>query len=292
MPINPTTGNRLVTEGGGVCPVCAHPSATPGLDLGDFDLFECAVCGCWASDALARGAMLSFEPASYFAHADADRHRWDALLRRIRRGREDVSSALDVGCGTGAFLHFVGERFPESRRVGIEIDPVRAAEAGERNPTARILVGDVRQCLHGVGGPFDLITLWDVFEHLVAPADLLADLAHRLAPKGRIYIQTIHEHSLVPTLGRLVYRASRGRWTYAARRTHDAHHLVFFTRRGLRIMADRAGLRIGELWFDRLARDRMDGHPLVVVATSAALAVENLLGNGLFVNLLLDRGGS
>jgi hypothetical protein len=32
----------------------------------------------------------------------------------------------------------------------------------------------------------------------------------------------------------------------------------------------------------------MDGHPLVTAATSLLLAAENALGNGLFVNLLLE----
>ena len=66
-------------------------------------------------------------------------------------------------------------------------------------------------------------------------------------------IQTTHEQSLVPWLGRLSYRLSGGRLRFAVRRTHDAHHLVFFSRKGLGRMADAAGLRIDELWYDRLA---------------------------------------
>jgi hypothetical protein len=114
-------------------------------------------------------------------------------------------------------------------------------------------------------------------------------LRERLAPGGAIYVQTIHEASLLPTLGRLAYRLSGGRVSHPARRTHEAHHLVFFTRASLEVAAARAGLRLRALWFDRLARRRMDGSPLVTAAAAGLLALENALGNGLFVNLLLAR---
>ena len=79
------------------------------------------------------------------------------------------------------------------------------------------------------------------------------------------------------------------RLVYPIRRTHEAHHLVFFSKRGLESAARGAGLRIRELWFDRLLRGRMDGHPVVTAATSALLRMENALGNGLFVNLILEK---
>ncbi len=135
----------------------------------------------------------------------------------------------------------------------------------------------------------DLVTLWDVFEHVTAPTRLLQALARQLAPGGCIYVQTIHEQSLVPAAGRLAYALSAGRVRYPARRTHEPHHLVFFTRAGLEQAAEGAGLRIRELWFDRLHRGRMDGPPLLTALTSAALRAENSLGGGLFVNLLLEK---
>ena len=146
----------------------------------------------------------------------------------------------------------------------------------------------MEESLH-VAGPFDLITLWDVFEHVSAPTRLLKSLARSLAPEGRLYIQTIHEQSLAPAVGRLCYSLSGGRLRYPARRTHEPHHLVFFSRRGLEHAAEAADLCIRELWFDRLQRGRMDGNSLLTALTSLVLRTENALGGGLFVNLLLER---
>jgi len=285
----PTMDERLSTEGGRSCPVCGEQAA-PDIELSDYRLFRCRGCGCWSSDALVRGASTSFEPGRYFGNVEADRGKWEKLFARLERQGGRVRSALDVGCGTGGFLAFLAERLPGARREGIELDAQRAAQARERNPTARIHAGDALGVLNGLEGAFDLVTLWDVFEHIPAPVRLLGALGRVLAPNGVIYVQTIHERSVLPTLGRWSHRLSGGRISYPVRRTHEAHHLVFFTHRGLALAADRAGLRIREFWFDRLARERMDGHPVVTGATALLLTLENAFGNGLFVNLIFEAG--
>ena len=277
----------LTTRGGRTCPVCGHGGLQPSIDLGSHSLFACPGCGCWSSDAAHRGAATSFQPEAYFRHDDADRPRWRHLLELLASSGALPERALDVGCGTGAFLEFLAEARPGCELAGIELDPARAERARSRLPGARILTADAQEGLGSLSGPFDLITLWDVFEHLPAPAEVLRELARLLAPGGRLYIQTIHEDSILPRLGRLVYRLSGGRLSYPARRTHEAHHLVFFSLRGLESLAADCDLVIERRWFDRLRWRRMDGPAPVTLAASALLAVENRLGNGLFVNLLL-----
>ena len=277
----------LSTEGGDRCPVCTEP-AEPRIDVGDFRLFRCSGCGSWSSDARVRGAATSFEPESYFGNAALDRDKWDALFGRLQ-GRALPESLLDVGCGNGAFLAYATGRIPQLRTEGVEFDAARVDQARAANPRARIHHGDALEVAQALDASFDVITLWDVFEHVTAPARLLAALGGALAPDGSLYIQTIHEHSLVPAAGRLAYAISGGRLRSPARRTHEPHHLVFFTRQGLEHAATAAGLRIRELWFDRLHRGRMDGASLLTALTALALRAENALGGGLFVNLLLER---
>jgi len=279
---------RLTTEGGSQCAVCEASPADPRIDLGDYRLFHCAACGSWSSDAGFRGAAVSFEPEAYFANPDADRHRWEDLLGRRRHAGLPIGSVLDIGCGSGAYLAFVRERMPEATRDGIEIDPGRAAEARARNPGAAIREGDALAMLDAIGGRFDLITLWDVFEHVYAPGRLLSALAKKLAPEGWIYLQTIHENSFVPMSGRWIHQLSGGRISHPVRRTHEAHHLAFFTRGALDTLTQRAGLHVRDRWWGRLSRDRMDGPGWLTAATAAVLWAENALGNGLFVNLLLE----
>lgn len=276
------------------CPVC-RALARPAIPLGDLTLHACDACGSWSSDAQARGAQTSFTPASYFANADADCWRWSDLFARLdaaggAAGAERPAlRVLDVGCGRGDFLAWLAREHPGTQRAGIELDAERAIEARAANPDARIVAGDALAGLAMLEGEFDLVTLWDVFEHLVDPGAALRALAARVALGGYVFVQTIHEHSIVPAIGRWSYALTGGRLRFLARRTHEAHHLVFFSRTGLDRLAADAGLVVSARWYDRLALARMDGGRLMTVATAALLALENRFGNGLFVNVLLRR---
>jgi len=279
-----------VTLGGDICPVCGA-IARRRIDVRTFSLFSCGRCDSWCSDALHRRASSSFEHTRYHENDAADDDKRAELLDRLDRDGKRLRAVLDVGCGTGAYLAYLGRKRPDVLRVGIELDPGRSERARAANPGARILTGDALESLASIDERFDLITLWDVYEHVPEPGPLLAVLAKMLAPGGSIYVQTIHEHSAVPFLGRLSYRLTGGRLRGPVRRTHDPDHLVFFSRKGLELLSANAGLAIREQWFDRLAWARMDGNFAVRAATSLLLAAENALGNGLFVNLLLERRG-
>jgi len=284
---DPSTAT-VATLGGNLCPVCAH-QIEARIDVHWYRLFACRRCGCWSSDALMRGAATSFEPCSYFSNVDVDRDRWRDLLKRVAGRAAPLRSVLDVGCGRGGFLTFIAKEYPHLRSAGVELDPERAAAARAANPKATIAAGDAVAALRELPGSFDLITLWDVLEHLPEPRAVLAALAGRLTPGGCIFFQTVHEQSIVPTLGRLSYALSGGRLRFFARRTHEAHHLVFFSKDGLTRLADAAGLAIRDQWFDRLLLARMDGGRVLTTATAVLLALENRLGNGLFINCLLER---
>jgi trans-aconitate methyltransferase len=279
---------KLTTCGGAICPVCGRP-ARRGADAGAFSLFACDACGCWSSDAALRGAPTSFQPCGYFDHAAADIPRWTALLGRIAAHGYQPSSALDIGCGRGDFISFLAARHTAMRCCGVEIDAERASAARTANPAADIRTGDAVELLDQDRDHYDLITLWDVLEHVPDPRRLLGAAARRLSARGHIFVQTIHEHSLLPALGRLSYRLSAGRFRAALRRTHDAHHLVFFSRRGIALLAEQAALGVDALWFDRLAHSRLDGGPLLTWPATALMLAEQAWGNGLFVSALLSR---
>ena len=121
-------------------------------------------CGSWSSDALARGARTSFEPDAYFANADADRARWEDLLRRAARSRRARRArVLDVGCGRGDFLRFVAR--PRARvgalrassstaaraRDARAADPRRADRRSARSPAALAELAGALRPDHALG---------------------------------------------------------------------------------------------------------------------------------------------
>lgn len=179
-----------------LCEGSSHRTLLRGVDRlhrqhGDFRVAECQQCGLISLDPIPdREEISAFYPQDYlgFPVAIADEPLWRRRLRRRRavqrrcRSVVDLAGAagrlLDVGCGTGTFLD--GMRSAGWQVVGVE--PIESAAEYAR----RRLRLDVSPDLEAIPHPacsFDVITLWDVLEHVPYPARTLRD-AHRLLKPG------------------------------------------------------------------------------------------------------------
>ncbi len=120
------------------------------------------------------------------------------------------ASVLDVGCGPGMFLLYLLDKGIEDF-VGVDPDPalpsVMPSEVADRFRNA-----SVWDFLETEAGPYDRITMWDVFEHF-APDDgakLMGMLRDRLKPGGRIVLRVPNAESpwgLKAQFGDLTHRA-------------------------------------------------------------------------------------
>lgn len=109
------------------------------------------------------------------------RGRRKQIERHVQRGR-----LLDIGCGDGRFVHYMAAHGWEA--VGFDISPIaRALARQQANDRVRILGGRLTDH-HLPERSFDLITLWQVLEHIGEPLPLLRHLARLLKPGGLIVI--------------------------------------------------------------------------------------------------------
>ena len=95
---------------------------------------------------------------------------------------------LDAGCGTGYGTRLLKDA-GASEITGIDVSPTAVAAARERCAEATLLEGD----LTGTGlapGSFDLITCFEVIEHLEAQAEVVNELHRLLAPEGVLLISS------------------------------------------------------------------------------------------------------
>jgi 2-polyprenyl-3-methyl-5-hydroxy-6-metoxy-1,4-benzoquinol methylase len=100
---------------------------------------------------------------------------------------------LDIGCATGAFLRLAQRHGFEA--VGIELSPTLAAHARERG----LEVHQGR--LEELGLPdrsFDVVTMWDVVEHLDSPLDTLRHAHRVLAHEGVLALRTGNSDFQIP----------------------------------------------------------------------------------------------
>lgn len=141
---------------------------------------------------------------------DAD-HR--IVLRQLRRLRGRGGSLLDLGCGKGQFIY--GATADGWTVKGIETAADRAKfgveEYGLDVSTEEYRSGAI------AGGPFDVITLFHVLEHLPRPAHLLrALLADNLAEGGYLVLE-------VPLFESLQSRLAGKHWLHLDPPLHLSH---------------------------------------------------------------------
>jgi SAM-dependent methyltransferase len=134
---------------------------------------------------------------------------------------------LDFGCASGSLAAMT----PPDNYLGVDIDARVLESARRRFPRHQFLLGEIEDSRR-----FDTIALLALIEHVKQPAELLAGVARRLAPGGRIVMTTPHPaFRHVHDLG-----ARIGLFSAAAAEEHE----TFVDLNSVRAVASEASLRI------------------------------------------------
>ncbi len=156
-------------------------------------LWECLECGLqFRFPALSKAELDTlYRAASADAWAESGSKRVDWELARSILGRmEAVGSALDVGCWDGRFLLSLGGDW---KLHGVEMSPLasqRAAISG-----VEILGTDIAN-LDALNQKFDLVTAFDVIEHMPDPKHFVQSCSRILRPGGLLMVATGNTQSL------------------------------------------------------------------------------------------------
>jgi 2-polyprenyl-3-methyl-5-hydroxy-6-metoxy-1,4-benzoquinol methylase len=138
---------------------------------------------------------------------------------------------LDVGCHVGTFLDL-------AERAGYEVSGVEpsrwAAQIASERVHGPVHVGAVEDAPVPPDS-YDVVTLWDVIEHLPDPANDLRAIWSALRPGGVLALSTMDVDALFARL------AGR-RWPW-----YMQMHLVYFSRRTLGEMLRREGFEIADV---------------------------------------------
>lgn len=128
-----------------------------------------------------------------------------ALLEQVPRG----ASVLDVGCGGGLLLAFIGATRSPARLVGFDSSEAAiglALENIERFPSPRPEFHRLDAEAAWPSGAFDVVSLCDVLHHVPRSAQdvVLRRCAGALAPGGRLIYKDVHPDGLIrPNASRL-----------------------------------------------------------------------------------------
>lgn len=195
------------------CPVCGHEGAREWLQAPDrfhgrqkkYTLARCPACSLvWLSHPPKPTEMHLHYTDAYHklisAAGENSPGRWRDRMQTLGQCKQS-GALLDLGCSSGGFLGCLqGDSW---KLYGIEMsaDCARRAEA---RTGAHVFVGDIPDAPFPPES-FDVITCFDVLEHLYEPRQVMAKVREWLKPDGVFYVQ-------VPNVDSAEARVFRSYW--------------------------------------------------------------------------------
>lgn len=144
-------------------------------------------------------------------------------IEKLKKGNR----LLDIGCYAGVFMEI-------ARDNGWDICGIEPSGWASRIGRERGL--DIRNCavedIDKIDDKFDMITMWDIIEHLSDPSGALTLCSQKLNDNGIIAIATMRCEGFF-------YSLCRKRWPWFMRM-----HLYYFTFDTLKRMLEKTGFRV------------------------------------------------
>jgi 2-polyprenyl-3-methyl-5-hydroxy-6-metoxy-1,4-benzoquinol methylase len=201
-----------------------------------YDVVACTRCGFVYADTPGSAAEYARHYTDFSLYEDPrhatgsgasreDRERFEEMVKLVAARFPLDAAIVDVGCGSGGWLLALKEH-GFSNLTGIDpsegcVAHVRSLGFAATRATLDDIPGDV--------GPFDLVMLSHVLEHVLEPVPALTSLTKLLKAGGRIYLET-------PDASRYAGRPFVPYYFF------DAEHINHFDQAALSNLARAAGL--------------------------------------------------
>jgi 2-polyprenyl-3-methyl-5-hydroxy-6-metoxy-1,4-benzoquinol methylase len=224
------------------CLVCGAHDPRPFRAQDGYQIVACGGCGLRYLDPQPDAEALERLYAETYYHSDdplargyerytAEAENWRATFRdRLRFLPRPPGRLLDVGAAAGFFVE-------QARAAGFEaqgVEPSTWASAYAREQLGQPVETGTLEGRAYPDASFEVVTLWEVIEHLPDPRAFLHEIARVLAPGGTLALST-------PDAGSLAARLSGRRWLGWQK---VPEHLWFFDRPALERLLHEAGFTV------------------------------------------------
>lgn len=182
------------------------------------------------SDLIVKGYCDGSDPL-FVSQAKGRELTFSRQLKEINRLRPNRGKILDIGTAGGSFLYV-------AKKAGWDVYGVEPnkwmAKWGKEHYGIDIKPGDIFKNRFP-SNYFDVVTLWDVLEHVPDPAKTL-DEVNRILKKGGLLIVNY------PDIGTWFARLLGRKWMFML-----SVHLYYFTPRTIRLMLNKHGFKVKKL---------------------------------------------
>ncbi len=226
------------------CVACGAEGAEPQFEKSGFAYARCCQCGTLyqtprppieAFEAFYRDSESSRYWAEVFFPAVAEARREKIFRPRVERLHRwcadqgvPVRRLIDVGAGYGIFLDEWRRIDPAVDMIAVEPSAHMAAEC--RGKGLRVME-DVAENVIGLDGQADLVTCFEVLEHVHDPLSFVMTLKRLVRPGGVLFVST-------PCIDGFDLQVLWDRSTQIS----PPHHINFLSVRGFEALFARAGL--------------------------------------------------
>lgn len=189
------------------CPICNTPSPYPYSDKKNYSLYRCNQCKLiflWPIppniDSIYNpdyftGAKHGFGYSNYEQDKIPITKTFHRYLQEIENFKPDHGSLLDIGAATGFFLEQA--QASEWTTAGLETSEYACKLAANNN--IQVYCGQLQDNLFSPNS-FDVVTMWDVFEHLPDPHSSINITNQLLKKDGLLVINTPDSSSFIASL--------------------------------------------------------------------------------------------
>ena len=214
------------------CPTCNHRPDSPLFIKNKGEYAYCSQC----NHIFLRNPLTSEKLIKFYTNYPTSSLEWhqnesDFYRSIYQRGidlfspHRDGDKLLDIGCSSGYFLSIASKQ--GFAAFGIEPN---LQEAGYALKNGINVIGSTIDNLSDTKEVFDVITLWDVLEHIQRPVDYMFTLRSLLCQHGLVFVQ-------VPTSDSLAARIMRE----DCNMFDGIEHLTLFSRGSLDLAFQKAG---------------------------------------------------
>src|SRR5580692_2057507 len=172
------------------CPLCGGRERQTHLGFRDIPVVRCSRCGfLFSSRILSDAATRDYYQGNFGSQRHLDGQRVNARTNAVVLERlldlSKVKSWLDIGCGYGFLLRWLVKHGIVAEGVELSTQEANYARAAGLSVHNSLLSEAGLPIDH-----FDVVSSFEVIEHIADPRALLAEMAHYVRPGGFLVVMT------------------------------------------------------------------------------------------------------